>query len=86
MKDVLKILAESVLIPLGLTAAALAVDAGIYKKLGSGTTTLIMPNKKVKDIMKIVKSHEDSELLLKGDNKTIDNKLKEKRSGFLNML
>ena len=36
--------------------------------------------------MKIVKSHEDSELLLKGDNKTIDNKLKEKRSGFLNML
>lgn len=86
MKDVLELLAESVLIPLGLTAAALAVDAGIYKKLESGTTTLIMPNKKVKDIMKIVKSHEDSELLLKGDNKTVDNKLKEKRSGFLNML
>ena len=32
MKSVIKPLAKSVLVPLGLTAAALAVDAGIHKK------------------------------------------------------
>ena len=32
MKNVIKPLANSVLIPLGLTAAASAVDAGIHKK------------------------------------------------------
>ena len=45
MKNVIKPLAESVLIPLGLTAAALAADAGIRKKtLCSGTTALIISN------------------------------------------
>ena len=39
-------LPKSVLIPLGLTAAASAADARIQKKiLGSGTTTLVIPNK-----------------------------------------
>ena len=44
IKNVIKPLAKSVLIPLGLTAAASAVDAGIHKKiLGSGNmTTLII--------------------------------------------
>ena len=37
MKSVIKPLAKSVLIPLGLTAAASSADAGIHKKiLGSG--------------------------------------------------
>ena len=37
MKNVLKPLAKSVLIPLGLTAVASATDAAIHKKmLGSG--------------------------------------------------
>ena len=41
MKNVIKPLAKSVLIPLGLTAAASAADAGIHKKiLGSGHRTL----------------------------------------------
>ena len=45
IKNVIKALAESVLIPLGLTAAASAADAGIQKKkYGSGTTTLIISN------------------------------------------
>ena len=44
MKNVIKPLAKSALIPLGLTAPA-AADTGIHKKiLGSGNTTLIMPN------------------------------------------
>ena len=43
MKNVIKPLARSVLILLGLTAAASAEDARIHKKfLGSGTTTLII--------------------------------------------
>ena len=42
IKNVIKLLAESTLIPLGLRAAASAIDAGIHKKiLGSGETTLI---------------------------------------------
>ena len=45
MKNVIKPLAKSVLISLGLTAAASAADVGIHTKiLGSGTTTLIISN------------------------------------------
>ena len=49
------LLAKNVLAPLGITAAASVIDAGIQKKLhGSGTTTLIISNKEVNDTMKIV--------------------------------
>ena len=55
IKNVIKALAKSVLIPLGLTAAASAADAGIHKKLlGSGNTTLIISNEEMNDVMKIV--------------------------------
>ena len=58
MKSVVKPLAKSVLVPLGLTAAASAADAGIHKKiLGSGhNTTLIISNDEMEDILKIVNS------------------------------
>ena len=63
IKNVIKPLAKSVLIPLGLTAAASAADAGIQKQiLGSGNTTLIISNKDIEDLIKIVKSLEDSGL------------------------
>ena len=39
----------------------------------NNTTTLIISNNEMKDIIKIVKSHEDSGLLLKGVSKTIQN-------------
>ena len=56
MKIVIQPLAKSVLIPLGLTAAASAADAEIYKKiLSSGTTTLIISNDEMEEIIKIVK-------------------------------
>ena len=43
IKNGIKPLAKSVLVPFGLTAAASAADAGIRKKiLGSGNTTLII--------------------------------------------
>ena len=86
MKNVIKPLAKSVLIPLGLTAAASAVNAGILKKfLGSGTT-LIISNDEIKDIIRTVKSLEDSGLLLKGISKIIQNEAKEQKGGFLSML
>ena len=70
-------LAKNVLAPLGITAAASAIDAGIQKKIhGSGTTTLIISNEEMNDIMKIVQVLEDSNILLKGVTKTIKNKTK----------
>ena len=71
IQNVIKPLARSILIPLGLTAAASATDAGIHKKiLGSGhnhpsSTTLIISNDEMEDVIKIVKCLEDSGLLLK---------------------
>ena len=90
MKSVIKPLAKSVLITLGITAAASAADAGIHKKiLGSGhnnNTTLIISNGEMDDILKIVKSLEDSGVLLKGVSETIQHEAKEQRGGFLSML
>ena len=91
IKSVIKPLAKSVLVPLGLTAAASAADAGIHKKiLGSGSdhnnTILIISNDEMDDILKIVKSLEDSGVLLKGVSETIQNEAKEQRGGFLSML
>ena len=65
--NILKPLAQSVLLPLGLTAAAAAAtDAAIHKKMiGSGFTTLIISNEEINDIMEKVKSIEDSGLLIK---------------------
>ena len=52
MKSVIEPLAKSVLIPLELTAAVSAADAGIHKKvLGScHNTTLAISNDEMKDI------------------------------------
>ena len=88
IKNVIKPLAKSVLIPLGLTAAASAADAGIHKKvLGSGnTTTLIISNDEINVIIRIVKSLEDSGLLLKEVTETVQNEVKEQKGWFLSML
>ena len=80
-------LAKIVLAPLGITAAASAIDAGIPKTVhGSGTTTLIIPNEEMNDIMGIVQALEDSSILLKGVTKTIKNETKRQKGGFLRML
>ena len=87
IKNVIKPLAKSVLILLGLTAAASAVEERIHHKiLGSGNTTLITSNNEMKDIIKIVKSLEDSGLLLKEVTETIQNEVKEQKGGFFSML
>ena len=56
------------------------------KMLGSGTTTLIISNDEMDDILKIVKSLENSGVLLKGVSETIQHEAKEQRGGFLGML
>ena len=87
IKNVIKPLAKSVLIALGLTAAASAADAGIHKKiLRSGKTTLIISNEDMNNITKIIQALEDSCILLKGVTKTIKNETKEQKVVVLSML
>ena len=86
MENVFKTLAKSVLISLGLTAAASAIDVAIQKKiLGSCITTLMISNEQMDDIMKIIKSLEKPALVIKGVSETIENEEKEQRSRFLGM-
>ena len=83
MKNVIKSLAKSVLIPSRLTAAASAADEKI---LGSATTTLIISNDEMEDIMKTVRYFEDSHLCSKGIIETIQNEVEEGKGGFLSTL
>ena len=62
-------------------------DAAINKKiLGSGIATLIISYDEMNDILKIVKSLEDSGVLSKEVSETIKNETKEQRGGFLSRL
>ena len=82
IKNVITPLAKSVLIP-----AASEADAGIHKKiLGSGNTALTISNKDIEDLIKIVKSFEDSGSLWKGVTESVQNEVKEQKGGFLSML
>ena len=50
-------LVKNILAPLGLTVAMSAIDGAIQKKIhGSGTTTLVISNEEMDDIMKIVQA------------------------------
>ena len=102
-KIILKPLAKSVLIPLGLTAVASVTEAAIHKKMfGFGfiykasdrlrpsglakQTTLIISNKEMSTIIKIVKSIEESVSLIKDVTEKIKNWAKEQKKGFLEIL
>ena len=68
------------MIPLGLTAAASATDAAIHKKMFvSGTATLIISKEGINYMMKIIKSLEESGLLIKGVSETIKNEAREQK-------
>ena len=94
IKSVPTLSAKSVLIPLGLSAGIWAADAAIQKKMfGSGrlsdlasrTKALIISNKQMEDIMKIVKPSEKSGLLLKWTSETIKNEVRKQKGVFLSM-
>ena len=72
---------------MGLTAASSAIDAGVQKKVYRfGTTTLVISNAEMNDIIKIVQALENSGILMKGVTKTIKNETKEQKGCFLSML
>ena len=86
IKNVIEPLAESVLIPLGLTAHHQEQMQEYIKKIsepGHNNTTLIISNNEMEDIIKIVKSLEDSGLFLKGVTETVQNEVKEQKGEFL---
>ena len=87
MKSVVISLAKRLLLPLGLLAGVSAADAAIQKNIyGSGTAVLITLNEETEDIMKIVKSFKELELLIKEISETIKNEAKQQKRGFLGML
>ena len=69
------IAAKSVLLPLGLSAGMSAAGTAI-RIYGSETTSLIISNEKMKNVMKIVTSLEESGLLIKEIIETIKNEAK----------
>ena len=79
-------LAKNVLAPLGLTAAMSAIDGGIQKKMRGEGVKLMIDNEDMNDIMKIINALEKSGILLSSVGKTIENKVKEQKGGFLSML
>ena len=48
---------------------------------GSGMSTLIISNEEINNIVKIDKSHEESDLLIKGVSEIIQNEIKEQKGG-----
>ena len=73
--------------PLGLTGVTSSADAASHKAIfGSGLATLIISNKEMNHVIKIVKSLEESGLLIKDVNETTKNEAKEQKGGFLRML
>ena len=85
--NVIKPLAKSLLITLGLTAAASARDVAIHKKMfASGFILVIISNEEMNDIMKIIKSLEETGVLIKGVSEKNKNEAKEQKGGFLVML
>ena len=78
---------KNILAPLGITAAMSAIDGSIQKKsMVLGQKTLIISNKDMDDVMKIIKTLEDSGILLNRVTETIKNETKEQKGGFLSVL
>ena len=87
LKNVVTPSAKIVLMSLGLTTATSATDAVIQKKIfGLGMTKTVISDIEMNDIMKIVKSLEESGLLINGVCGTTGNKAKEQKGRFLGML
>ena len=84
IKHVLTPISENVLLLLGVTAVVSASDAAIQNNIyGSGMTTMIIWNKEMKNIMKMVTSLEEPGLLIKGVSNAIENEANKQKVGFL---
>ena len=69
-------LGKNILAPLGLSAAMSAGDAGIHKKIHGYGKTVKFSNQDIKDMTKIVKASEDSDVLMKGVTETFKSDIK----------
>ena len=84
MKSILIPLAESVLLPLGLTTLVSTKESVVQKKISrSSMKALIISSEEMEYIMKFVKSLEKLGLLIEGFSKTIKMKQKNKKVDFL---
>ena len=63
-----------------------AIDSAIHKKTKGDRVRLIIEQEDTNDIIRIIEALENSGILLKGVNKTIENEAKKQRGGFLSML
>ena len=89
IRNVFKPMTKSALTPLELLAEyqQQTLMTGIHKNdFDSGLTTLVILNKEIKDIIKIIKSFEESRLQIKDASKTIQNEAKEQEGGCRGML
>ena len=87
IRNLLKPVAKSLLVPLRLTAAASDEDTAIHEKIfGSGIATLLILNEERSNIMEIVQSLKDSVLLIKGVSKTTKNEAKEQKRQLIGIL
>ena len=76
-------LVKNILAPLGITAAGWTIDAGISREIySSGTTTLMILNEKINNILKTVQAIENSNVLLKGITKQLRMRQKNKKEDF----
>ena len=86
MKNVLKPLSKNVLLPFKLTAGLLLTGTAVQKKIfESGMKALIISNEEMKHIIKIVKSPEESGLLIKRGGEMIEKEVKEQKVIFIPM-
>ena len=80
-------LGKNVLTTLGLSTAMSAKDAAIQKNIyGSGGITVILSNKDLDGMTKIVKALEDSDVLTKGISEALKNNTKSQKSNFLSTM
>ena len=79
------LLVKNLLVPLGITAVASAIDAGIQKKIHCSGTTASNSFKRRNEWHNF-QALEDSNILLKGVTKTNKNQTKEQKGVLLSML
>ena len=86
MKNVLTLLAKSVIVPLWLIVTASATYATIQNKIFGSGTMLVFSIEDLNDITKIVKSLEDAGLMVKVVTGKVKNEIKQQKPGFLDIL
>ena len=76
MKAMLTPLAKNVLMPLGVTAAMSTTDAAIQKEILEWGMATLISNEEMEDKLRIVKSLEESGLLIQNISKQLKTKQK----------